>query len=404
METVNTPNNDTVTIGGITYSADMATVLSADQSVTSFQLERGVRYIGEYAFVNCQNLRVVRIPETVIRIEDFAFRDCKNLREVHLPYYMEYVSPLAFTLSGEPGDTFYNDIKMCFPKDAFLKFAYMIPQFLSTADYEESGLSDDDLESVDGWDTIDGLPVCINEDELYRMAIKDYFQQYFKIGEETNVEADIQAACESAIEFMFTFGLRELIDESELADTRKHQIINNIDESFGALIDHSIRDWLNFMSNMRPIDVIHMAMGESLRMGFILLSILDKPDDKELYGDKLYGYLKGLYVDVTGGFYNEEVEKNEGLKEWYDKMNEIDLEVMLDCFLQHYTESGRLINENVLKRIVRLCMRELFHIGYSYGLKYRGRTRHEPCMFNEEEISEDCVIESNLQALYPQYG
>jgi hypothetical protein len=31
-------------------------------------------------------------------------------------------------------------------------------------------------------------------------------------------------------------------------------------------------------------------------------------------------------------------------------------------------------------------MKKLFHIGYSYGLKYRGRTRHELCMFNEEEM------------------
>ena len=391
MEIAKDINIKTVTIGGITYSVDMATVLSADQSITSFQLERGVRYIGENAFANCQNLHVVRIPETVIRIEDFAFRDCHNLREVHLPYYMEYISPLAFTLSGEFGNTFFNDIKMCFPKEAFLKFAYMIPQFLSASDYEESGLTEDDFESVDGWDMFDGLPVCINEDELYRMAIKDYFQQYYKIGEETEIEADIidadiQAACESAIEFMFTFGLRELIDEGELVDTRKHQIINSIDESFEVMIDHAIRDWLNFTPNMRPLNVIHMAMGESLRTGFIPASIWDKPDDKELYGDKLYGYLRCLYVDVTGGFYNEEVEKNEGLKEWYDKMNDIDLEVLLDCFLQHYTESGHLINENVLKRIVRLCMRELFHIGYSYGLKYRGRTRHELCMFNEEEM------------------
>ena len=185
---------------------------------------------------------------------------------------------------------------------------------------------------------------------------------------------------------MFTFGLRGLIDEGELVDTRKHQIINSIDESFEVMIDHAIRDWLNFTPNMRPLDVIHMAMGESLRTGFIPTSIWDKPDDKELYGDKLYGYLRCLYVDVTGGFYNEEVEKNEGLKEWYNKMNDIDLEVLLDCFLQHYTESGHLINENVLKRIVRLCMRELFHIGYSYGLKYRSRTRHEPCMFSEEEM------------------
>lgn len=386
MELDSHRNNDTIVIGGITYSADMATVLSADQNIASFQLERGVRYIGENAFANCQNLHIVHIPETVIRIEDFAFRDCRNLREVHLPYYMEYISPLAFTLSGEPDNPFYNDIKMCFPKEAFLKFTYMIPQFLTSSDYEDSGLTDDDFESVDGWDMFAGLPVCVNEDELYRMAIKDYWQLYYKTGEETIIDADIQAACESAIELMFTFGLSNLIDEGELVDTRKHQIINNIDDSFGLLMDHTIRDWLNFTPYMRPQQVIYIAMGVSLRMGFIPASTWDNPDDKELYGDGFYGYLKGLYVDVTGGFYNEEVEKNESLKEWYDRLDEIDCEVMLDSFVKNYTESGRLVNAKALKRIVRLCMKKLFHIGYSYGLKYRRCAKHEPCLFSEEEM------------------
>ncbi len=73
---------ESITIDGITYSADMATVLSADKDIASFQLISGVRYIGEYAFAGCQNLRIVHIPETVVRIEDFAFRDCFGLKEV----------------------------------------------------------------------------------------------------------------------------------------------------------------------------------------------------------------------------------------------------------------------------------------------------------------------------------
>ena len=40
METPKDILTDTITIGDITYSADMATVLSADKSITSFQLEK----------------------------------------------------------------------------------------------------------------------------------------------------------------------------------------------------------------------------------------------------------------------------------------------------------------------------------------------------------------------------
>ena len=45
-----------ITINGITYSDDMATVLAADSNIPSFDLIRGVRYIGKYAFADCKNL------------------------------------------------------------------------------------------------------------------------------------------------------------------------------------------------------------------------------------------------------------------------------------------------------------------------------------------------------------
>ena len=95
-------DSGTITINGFTYSADMATVLSVDKGILSLNgMQRGVRYIGEGAFAGCENLRIVRIPDTVINIEDFAFRDCPNIQEVYLPYGMEYISPLVFTFLEE---------------------------------------------------------------------------------------------------------------------------------------------------------------------------------------------------------------------------------------------------------------------------------------------------------------
>lgn len=399
METPKDILTDTITIGDITYSADMATVLSADKSITSFQLERGVRYIGENAFAGCPNLCVVRIPKTVIRIEDFAFKDCQNLREVHLPYYIEYISPLAFSLSDVPGNTFYNSsLKVFFPKEAFRKFAYMIPQFLSASDYENSGLTDDD------YDFFDELPIYTNEDELYRMVIKDHIQNYYETGDDINgdkniIDADIQAIGDDVIDLMFKFGFGDLIDKNEFADTNKHRIIISIDESFGALIEHIIKDWLNFMPNLRPLSVLHMALNESLVMGFIPASTWDNPDDKELYGDRLYYYLKGLYVDISGGFYNDEVENNERLNGWYDRLK-VDSEVMLEYFVKTYSEYGHPINTGALKEIVRRCMRILFHVGYSYGLKYQGtshcfnrKPNYDPCLFSEQEMQGGVCID-----------
>ena len=68
---------------------------------------------------------MVRIPETVIRIEDYAFRDCTAIQEMYLPYYIEYISPLAFTNSDE-SEPFYLCIpNVHIPKDAFRKYAYL---------------------------------------------------------------------------------------------------------------------------------------------------------------------------------------------------------------------------------------------------------------------------------------
>jgi len=384
---------ETVTIGGITYSADMATVLSADLDITTFHLERGVRYIGENAFANCHNLRVVRIPKTVIRIEDFAFRDCQNLCEVHLPYYMEYISPLAFTLSEKAGNTFYNNnIKMFFPEDASQKFAYMIPQFIPIFDYDSSDQYNDFFEYQDNYDFPEGLSIYVNEDELYRMVVKDYIRNYYNTEEADekveDTDADIQALCDDVIDFMFSFGFGNLIGRDELVDTNKHQIINSVDESFGSLVDNIIKDWVIFTPDLRPLDIMYMAMNEVLVMGFIPASIWDHPDDKNYYGDRLYEYLKNQYVDIRDGFYNHEVVNDEILEEWYQRL-EVDVEVMLDYFTKIYSEAGHPIHAKAFKSIVRHSMRILFRVGYSYGLKYRGKVKcnsEGPFLFSEEEM------------------
>ena len=160
-----------ITINGITYSDDMATVLAADRNIPSFDLIRGVRYIGRYAFADCKNLKVVRIPETVIRIEDYAFLNCTSIQELQLPYYMEYISPLAFT-NSDPAGRFHLVIpKISFPKESYQLYAYLLPQYISWLDHDDYGVPFHELEAREEWDDILGLPTIINEHEIYRMTI-----------------------------------------------------------------------------------------------------------------------------------------------------------------------------------------------------------------------------------------
>ena len=48
-------------------------------------MESGIRLIGAEAWQNCRQLRIVKLPATVVGISDNAFRDCKLLNSVLAP-------------------------------------------------------------------------------------------------------------------------------------------------------------------------------------------------------------------------------------------------------------------------------------------------------------------------------
>ena len=48
-------------------------------------VESGIRLIGAEAWQNCRQLRIVKLPATVVGISDNAFRDCKLLNSVSAP-------------------------------------------------------------------------------------------------------------------------------------------------------------------------------------------------------------------------------------------------------------------------------------------------------------------------------
>ena len=48
-------------------------------------VESGIRLIGAEACQNCRQLRIVKLPATVVGISDNVFRDCKQLNSVSAP-------------------------------------------------------------------------------------------------------------------------------------------------------------------------------------------------------------------------------------------------------------------------------------------------------------------------------
>ena len=365
---------DFITINGFTYSPDLTTVIAVEKDITSLDgMQRGVCYIGKMAFAGCSNLRVVRLPETVIGIDDFAFCDCENLIDVHFHLNIEYISPLAFTYLDKE-KPFYNlNINAIIPIEAYLKFTFLTPQFVSESCYEECGFTMDDLDRLEGWDELDGLPVYVDEDELYRMAIMDHLQHEYMVGELTEADAEKEAENLRGIyqqvrDRLYEEIIGDALSGSDFLQTGRHGIVNNVGESCHALIEHHIRFWLKQTPEKRPMEILYRAITDTIFMGFDLQSRYE--DDFELF------------------YQEEDQDCKEMLEAYYDNLSQIDVKDVLQQFLLRYKQYGYPINVQSLKKIVRLCMKLMFHIGYSYGIHYRRSNTHakELELFSEEEM------------------
>ena len=58
-------------------------------------VESGLRLIGAEAWQNCRQLRIVKLPDTVVGISDDVFRHCKLLNSVSAPGCREFGQSLS---------------------------------------------------------------------------------------------------------------------------------------------------------------------------------------------------------------------------------------------------------------------------------------------------------------------
>ena len=50
----------------------------------------------KYVFYNCDNLKEIILPNSLIYIEEFAFAECKNLNKVVIPETVQTIDKKAF--------------------------------------------------------------------------------------------------------------------------------------------------------------------------------------------------------------------------------------------------------------------------------------------------------------------
>ena len=100
-----TLKNGTLTISGTGPMWDMHSYNDADvcppwdekrDKIKKIVIESGVTSVGQWAFMECQNLASASLPTTLKRIGEMAFWDCKNLKKIKLPNGFETLDQYAF--------------------------------------------------------------------------------------------------------------------------------------------------------------------------------------------------------------------------------------------------------------------------------------------------------------------
>lgn len=82
------------------YHQKVGTYAPWGTSITEAVIEPGVTEIGADAFLNCNKLIRVTIPDTIEEIGNCAFYNCNNLKDIAVPISVTYIDCLAFYNTG----------------------------------------------------------------------------------------------------------------------------------------------------------------------------------------------------------------------------------------------------------------------------------------------------------------
>jgi len=81
---------------GVKYSRDKKKLLQAPKDIAEYSIIEGTLIICEDAFSWNDNLRQVRIPQTVTTIGDYSFSMCRNLSVINFPHSIIFIGKKAF--------------------------------------------------------------------------------------------------------------------------------------------------------------------------------------------------------------------------------------------------------------------------------------------------------------------
>lgn len=83
---------------GVKYSKDWKRLLWAPSGLIygEYSIRKGVKVIGNSAFLGCESLTNINIPNSVTNIGDGAFSGCNSLTSINIPNSVTYIGNSAF--------------------------------------------------------------------------------------------------------------------------------------------------------------------------------------------------------------------------------------------------------------------------------------------------------------------
>lgn len=384
-----TDYSHTVIIGDIVYSSDLKTVISSKKDITSLNLIRGVRCIGKYAFAECKDLVIVKIPETILVIDDFAFCGCTAIKEVHLPYEMEYISLLAFTsFDNEEHGFFLNIPHIYLPKETYFKYLNLLPQYVFDYEYEDYGYSDDEFEQLSKNKNLENNMLTPDAFEFCRIVVKYLMALSGLRGScpyEVIPDVSVSHSVQSSV-------IDELLDNNILINRR--QLIHDgnipLTSKFGGsipnLIKDCVREWITWDSSNTPIDTCENIIEYALTMGIVPMVIWNNDEIEANSHKDFVKMIKEEYGEYPLASLKENRDKS--FQDWIDRIESFDALSVFFSVSMNYKKRGYKTDPSLIFDILYTCMMVAFQFGYCYGVRikrnYIGVIEGE--LFTEEEM------------------
>lgn len=83
---------------GVQYSMDKTCLIKAPDTLVEYVIKEGTIRICEFAFVGCNELTKISIPDSVREIESGAFEECFQLNSITIPNNVTRIGAYAFSL------------------------------------------------------------------------------------------------------------------------------------------------------------------------------------------------------------------------------------------------------------------------------------------------------------------